>query len=53
VPRKPFYLLNEKVKRNIKEVKQMEKHTFFRNYIMDEHRIDLEINDEKIPNDNF
>jgi len=38
-------------KRNMKEVKQIEEHTFLGNYIKDEHRIDLEIDDEKTPTD--
>ena len=33
------------------EVKQIEEHTFLGNYIKDEHRIDLEIDDEKTPTD--
>jgi len=39
------------LKRNMKEVKQIEEHTFLGNYIKDEHRIDLEIDDEKTPTD--
>ena len=39
------------LKRNMKEFKQIEEHNFLGNYIKDEHRIDLEIDDEKTPTD--
>ena len=38
-------------KRNMKEYIKVEEHTFLGNYIKDEHKIDLEIEDEKTPTD--
>ena len=38
-------------KRNMKEYNKVEDHTFLGSYIKDEHKIDLEIEDEKTPTD--